>query len=54
MHLTAAKLKSINIALKLIEKAVNEETRAISSQILLELYNVLTRFVANPLPREDI
>ena len=42
-----------SIASKMIEKAMNEGNGVISSQVLLELYNVLTRFVTNPLPRED-
>ena len=49
----SSEVEKHSIALKLIEKAMNEGNGVISSQVLLELYNVLTRFVTNPLPRED-
>ena len=49
----SSEVEKHSIALKLIEKAMNEGNGVISSQVLLELYNVLTRFVTNPLSRED-
>ena len=50
----SSEVEKHSIALKLIEKAMNEGNGVISSQVLLELYNVLTRFVTNPLPRKDV
>ncbi len=49
----SSEVEKHSIASKMIEKAMNEGNGVISSQVLLELYNVLTRFVTNPLPRED-
>jgi predicted nucleic acid-binding protein len=50
----SSEVEKHNIALDLIENAMNEGNGAVSSQVLLELYNVLTRFVSNPLPPEDV
>ncbi|OWP53188.1 PIN domain family protein [Candidatus Micrarchaeum sp.] len=49
----SSEVEKHSIASKMIGKAMNEGNGVISSQVLLELYNVLTRFVTNPLPRED-
>lgn len=41
------------IALKLVKDNVSDSTAVISSQVLLELYNVLTRFVSNPISNKE-
>ena len=40
-------------ASELIEDAIINNGGAISGQVLLELYNVLTRFVTNPMPHKE-